>query len=142
MAARLTARAPRMSGTLGAVYGALAVIVVMLHFAFVLVLVGGAFVVYRHPRWWKVHLPAVVAMTVVTSLGADCPLTVLETRFRERASWDTYQNGFIDHYLVEPWHPAGITPPIRLAIIAIWIVPNLVAYLAVIRWARHRPATP
>ena len=97
-------------------------------------------VVLRHPSWWKWHLPAVVAMTTVTALGADCPLTLLENRFRERAGWDTYPTGFISRYLVEPWHPAGITPPIRLAIIAIWIVPNAIAYLTVIRSTRSGAA--
>lgn len=123
-------------------YEVLAVVVALVHLAFVVVLVGGAFVVSRHPWWWKLHLPAVIAMTAVTSVGADCPLTILETRFRERAGWDIYQTGFISHYLVEPWHPAGVTPPIRLAIIAIWIVPNLIAYLAVLRWAQQRTTAP
>lgn len=116
----------------------LAVVVPLLHCAFVAVLVGGAFLVWRHPSWWKVHLPAVVAMMAVTSVGADCPLTVWENDFRERAGWDRYDTGFISHYFVEPWHPAGITPSIRAAIIAIWIIPNVIAYSAVIWWVFHR----
>lgn len=116
-----------------------AVSTALLHLAFVVVLVGGAFVVGRRPWLWKVHLPAVLAMTAVTTAGADCPLTVLENHFRERAGWQPYERGFIAHYLVEPWHPSGITPTIRLGIIAIWLVPNLLAYLAVVRWARRSP---
>lgn len=115
-----------------------AVAVPVAHFAFVAVLVGGAFVVYRCPHQWKLHLPAVLAMSVVTGVGMSCPLTVLERRARQGAGWNTYDSGFISHYLVEPWHPAGITPPIRLAIIAIWLVPNIVAYVAVVRWVRRR----
>jgi hypothetical protein len=120
----------------------LAVAVPLVHFAFVVVLVGGAFVVLRHPRWWKVHLPAVLAMTAVTSIGLDCPLTDLENHFRERAGWSRYETGFISHYLVEPWHPSGINTPIRFGIIAIWLVPNVLAYVGVVRWARHRPTAP
>jgi hypothetical protein len=82
----------------------------LVHFAFVVVLIGGAVVVWRQPTWWKVHFPAVIAMTAVTSIGADCPLTVLENHFREQAGWGRYETGFISHYLVEPWHPTGITP--------------------------------
>ena len=119
----------------------MAVAVPVVHFAFVVVLVGGAFVVMRHPRWWKVHLPAVLAMAAVASVGADCPLTDLEAHFRERAGWAPYDTGFISHYLVEPWHPAGITTPIRFGIIAIWLVPNVLAYVVVVRWALHRPTT-
>jgi hypothetical protein len=82
------------------------------------------------------HLPAVVAMITVTGLGVACPLTVLESHARRAAGWATYDGGFISHYLIEPWHPAGITAPIRLAIIASWLVPNVVAYVAVVRWSR------
>jgi hypothetical protein len=116
----------------------LAVAVPLIHFAFVVVLVGGAFVVWRHPRLWKVHLPAVLAMTAVAAAGADCPLTDLEDHFRERAGWPPHNTGFISHYLVEPWHPAGITTPIKIGIIAIWVVPNVIAYASVVRWAHHR----
>jgi hypothetical protein len=120
----------------------LAVAVPVVHFAFVVVLIGGAFVVMRHPRLWKVHLPLVLAMTAVASVGADCPLTTLEDRFRERAGWPPHRTGFISHYLVEPWHPAGVTTPIRIGIIAIWVIPNVVAYVGVVRWARHRTPAP
>src|SRR5262245_61851184 len=77
-------------------------------------------------------------MTAVTSVGADCPLTVLEHHVRVAAGWKPYETGFVSHCLVEPWHPAGITPPIRVAIIAIWLVPNVVAYAIVVRWALQR----
>jgi hypothetical protein len=120
------------------VYGALAVLVAAAHFLFIVALVGGAFVVWRHPALWKVHLPVAVAMTAVTLAGADCPLTDWENHFRERAGWGAYPTGFVSHYLVEPWHPAGINTPIRLGIIAIWLVPNLIAYAAVLRWAHRR----
>jgi Protein of Unknown function (DUF2784) len=124
------------------VYEVFAVAVPVAHFAFVTVLVGGAFVVHRSPRQWKLHLPAVIAMTTVTAVGMSCPLTVLERRARQGAGWDTYDSGFVSHYFVEPWHPSGITPSIRLAIIAIWLVPNVVAYIAVVRWVRRRSPVP
>jgi hypothetical protein len=116
------------------------VVTALVHLAFIVVLVGGAFVVYCKPRLWKFHLPAVVAMTVVTLAGADCPLTAIENWFRRRAGWAPYGSGFVSHYLVEPWHGAGITLSIRIAIIAIWIVPNVAAYAAVYRWQRQRRA--
>lgn len=123
-------------------YEVLAVAVPLVHVAFVVVLVGGAVVVYRDPSRWTLHLPAVIAMTAVTSVGASCPLTVLETRVRQAAGWDTYDTGFVSHYLVEPWHPSGITAPIRVAITAIWLVPNVIAYITVLRWRRHRSRLP
>ena len=120
------------------VYGWLAVATALLHLAFVIALVGGAWVVYRHPAYARVHLLVVGAMTVVTVAGADCPFTVIENHLRRRAGWTTYQTGFISHYLIEPWHKAGITPSIRAAIIAIWIIPNVVAYGMIVQRARRR----
>jgi hypothetical protein len=108
--------------------GALAVGMAAVHGAFVVVLVGGAVVVLRDPRAWRLHVPAIVAMATVAGAGADCPMTVLEARFRARAGWPRHETGFISHYLIEPWHPAGITRSIRAAIIAAWILPNVTAY--------------
>jgi len=120
--------------------GALAVGMAAVHGAFVVVLVGGAVVVLRDPRAWRLHVPAIVAMATVAGAGADCPMTVLEARFRARAGWSRHETGFISHYLIEPWHPAGITRSIRAAIIAAWILPNVTAYgvLARRRLARRR----
>jgi hypothetical protein len=119
-------------------FAVLAVLMPLVHFAFVVVLVGGALILLWRPQWWRFHLPAVAAMAAVSATGSDCPLTVLETHFRQRAGWSTYDTGFISHYLVEPWHPAGITPIIRAAIVAVWVVPNALAYATVLRW-RRRP---
>ena len=117
--------------------GAGAVGMAVVHGAFVLVLVGGAVMVVRNPRAWRVHVPAIVAMSVVAGAGADCPMTVAEARFRARAGWTAHETGFISHYLIEPWHPAGITPRVRLGIIAAWIVPNVTAY-GWLAWRRTR----
>jgi Protein of Unknown function (DUF2784) len=108
-------------------YEALSYGTALTHLAFVVLLVGGAFVVHRRPSFAWFHLPLVVAMAVVSFAGADCPLTTLESYFRERAGWQPHGNGFVSTYLVEPWHPEGITPGIRVLIILIWIVPNVVA---------------
>ena len=110
------------------VNGALAVAMAAVHGAFVVVLVGGAVVVIRHPRAWRLHVPAIAAMATIAGAGADCPMTVLEARFRASAGWPRHETGFISHYLIEPWHPAGITRSIRAAIIAAWILPNVTAY--------------
>jgi hypothetical protein len=110
------------------VNGALAVGMAAVHGAFVVVLVGGAVVVVRDPRAWRLHVPAIVAMATVAGAGADCPMTVLESRFRARAGWPSHETGFISHYLIEPWHPAGITRSVRVALIAAWIIPNVTAY--------------
>jgi hypothetical protein len=120
-------------------YRALAVATAFLHFAYIVVLVGGAYVVWRRPRFWRVHILAVIAMVIVRGLGHDCPLTWLENRFRVRGGWDSYEpQGFISHYLVRPWHPSGINLGINAAIAAIWIVPNVLVYGSLVRRWRQR----
>jgi hypothetical protein len=115
------------------IFRGLAYTTALAHLAFIIALVGGAFAVWRRPGFWRLHLPVVVAMATVSLLGADCPLTVLENFFRERGGWDAYDGGFISHYLVEPLNPEGITSTIRAGIILAWIVPNVVAYMLVVR---------
>ena len=66
----------------------------VVHGAFVLVLVGGAIVVVRNPRAWRLHVPTIVAMTAVSSIGDLCQMTVLEARFRARAGWASHESGF------------------------------------------------
>lgn len=80
-------------------------------------------------------------MLAVTLSGSDCPLTTIEKHFREVAGWSVYRNGFISHYLVEPFHPAGITSGVRIVIIAAWIVPNILGYGLAFRNVRRRPAS-
>jgi len=106
------------------------------HGLFVAVLICGALQVVRRPRFAKIHLPLVAAMSAVAGTGSDCPLTVIEQNARERAGLERHPTGFVSHYLVEPFHPAGITPAIRKALIAAWVIPNLVGYAAAIRRPR------
>ncbi len=118
---------------------AAAVAVALLHGLFVAVLVLGPVAVAWRPRLARLHLPAVLAMTAVTLTGSDCPLTTLEKHLRQAAGWGVYDTGFISHYLVEPWHPAGMTSGVRLLVIAAWIVPNVVGYaVAAARLGRRR----
>ena len=108
----------------------------VIHGAFVAILIGGALYVARRPRFAKIHLPLVMAMSAVAGTGSDCPLTNIEQNARERAGLDRHPTGFVSHYLVEPFHPIGITPAIRKGLIAAWVVPNVVGYAAA--FGRHR----
>jgi hypothetical protein len=120
--------APRSRRPTEVLNGAMAVAMAVVHGAFVVALVGGGIAVVRNPRAWRLHVLTIACTTAVAGAGADCPMTVLEARFRARAGWASHETGFISHYLIEPWHPAGITRPVRAGIIAAWIVPNVAAY--------------
>ena len=117
---------------------AASVAVALVHGLFVAVLVLGPVAVARRPRTARLHLPVVLAMAAVTLTGSDCPLTTLEKHLREAAGWGVYDTGFISHYLVEPWHPAGITSGVRLLVIAGWILPNIVGYAVAAARLRSR----
>jgi hypothetical protein len=39
-----------------------------------------------------------------------------------------YETGFISHYLVEPFHPAGIDGRVNLVLLGAWMIPTAIAY--------------
>lgn len=109
------------------------------HLLLIAIMVFGGLAIWRWPRMVWVHVPCALAILVVNVLGTDCPLTTLELWLREAAGQQPYTDGFISHYLIEPWHPLGITPTVGTAIYAVALVPNVVAYSGVLaRWLRRR----
>ena len=117
-------------------YRVLADLVMLLHFAYIMFVVGGAFLVlYR--RWWMwVHLPAVAWGVWVEFLAKICPLTPLENTLRARAGQEGYSGGFIDHYIARAIYPDGLTPRGQMAIGAFVVLVNAVLYWWVWRRAR------
>jgi len=90
-------------------YQALADVVLVLHFAVVLFVVGGLGLIVggnlAHWRWvngwWfrAAHLGAIAVVVAEAWLGATCPLTSLEVWLRGQAGAATYQVGFIEHWV-------------------------------------------
>lgn len=110
------------------------------HLALVVLLIVGGPLGVRRPRLARLHLAAAAATTAVFLAGMDCPLTVWEKQARVAAGWGSYDGGFLDHYLVRPWHPSGMTWWIVLGILAIWLVPSVVGHAVRIRRVRRLPA--
>jgi hypothetical protein len=87
----------------------LADVVLAVHFAFVLFVIGGFFVIWiGHARHWSfvrnfgfriTHLVAmgVVALQVIANM--PCPLTILEQMLRERAGQPVYEESCIEHWI-------------------------------------------
>jgi hypothetical protein len=117
--------------------GLLADLVAVVHLSAVLFLLSGALLALRRPRLLLPHLLVAGAILAVNLAGAACPLTELEVWLRGQAGEPAYGGGFIEHYLIEPWHPAGITPAVSVGIYAVAVVPNLVGYG--LHAARRRP---
>lgn len=112
---------------------ALADLVLLIHFAFVVFVIVGGFFASRW-RWlpW-VHLPAVAWAVVLEFSGWICPLTPLENSLRQASGEAGYAGGFLEHYLVPVIYPIGLTPEIQTYLgLGVFMI-NVVAYSMVWR---------
>ena len=110
-------------------YGALADLVVALHFGFVLFVVLGGLLVLRW-RWVAlVHLPAAVWGAWIEFSGRICPLTPLENEYRRLGGQAGYPGGFIEHYILPVLYPHGLTRDIQVALGVVVVALNAGLYL-------------
>ena len=106
-----------------------AVVVAVAHLAVVLFVVGGGFAARRRRGLLWAHVAVVTAVVTVALLRAPCPLTELELWLRGLGGVEAYRGGYVEHYLVRPVYPAGLTPPVEVLVNSVAAVANLVAYL-------------
>ena len=92
-------------------YRLLADAVLLLHFAFLAFVVGGALLVWRWPRLAWLHLPALAWGAYVVLSGAVCPLTPLESELRRAGGASGYDGSFIEHYLLPLVYPDAVQGP-------------------------------
>ena len=97
-------------------YGFLADLLLLLHGAFVLFVVGGGLLVLRWPRVAWAHLPAALWGAGIEFTGLICPLTPLEKVWRRAAGGQVYQGGFIEHYVTAALYPSGLTRAMQVAL--------------------------
>lgn len=110
-------------------YGALADLVVALHFGFVLFVVLGGLLVLRW-RWvGLVHLPAAVWGAWMEFSGRICPLTPLENEYRRLGGEAGYTGGFIEHYILPVLYPHALTRNIQVALGVVVVALNVGLYL-------------
>ena len=72
---------------------------VLLHVAWIVFVITGAFWLRRHPRLRLVHLLAVIYSLAIEVFRWICPLTHLEQALWRRAGTSAYQGAFVIHYL-------------------------------------------
>ena len=92
-----------------AVWGWVADAVLILHFAFVVFVVGGLLMIivgivfdwaFTNQLWFRaLHLLAILTVVLESWLGIICPLTALENHARLAAGADGYATSFIEHWL-------------------------------------------
>ena len=116
-------------------YRLLTDLVITLHFAFMLFVVGGGFFARRY-RWVIApHLLAAAWGVYVEAMpGIICPLTPLENSLALQAGGAGYSGSFIEHYLVPIIYPDRLTRTFQ------WILAGLVVAInvAVYVWPRRR----
>jgi hypothetical protein len=122
------------------IYGNLATLVVLGHFAFILFVMFGGLLALRW-RWvpWA-HIPCFVWGAGIEVVGGICPLTPLENRLRAAAGDSQYAGTFIEHYILPVMYPAGLTRTVQLVLAVGLVVLNLAIYAWVIRRRRREAA--
>ena len=90
-------------------YQTIANLVLLLHLAVVLFVVGGlVLVVAGNVAGWSwvnrvsfrlLHLGAIATVVAQSWFGVTCPLTTLESWLRSQAGAEVYQTSFIEHWL-------------------------------------------
>ncbi|MFL6193987.1 MAG: DUF2784 domain-containing protein [Thermoanaerobaculia bacterium] len=117
-------------------YRALADLVVVLHFGFVLFAVLGGLLALRWPRAAWVHLPAALWGAGIEFVQGVCPLTPLENHLRQLGGQSGYSGGFVEHYLLPVLYPTGLNRNVQLALGVFVVAFNVVVYG--IAWRRRR----
>ncbi|MBL0729733.1 DUF2784 domain-containing protein [Piscinibacter sp. HJYY11] len=118
-------------------YQTLADLVLVLHVALVLFVVGGlVLIVLGNLRGWSwvnawwfrlAHLATIAIVVAEAWWGIECPLTTLERWLREQARDSTYAGSFIEHWLqallfwqAPPWVFTTAYTLFGLAVVAAW----------------------
>jgi hypothetical protein len=103
-------------------------VVVAGHFAYMVFVVGGGFLLWRWPWLIWLHVPAVFWGALVELAGWTCPLTPLENDLRALAGGAGYEQDFVMHYLLPVIYPPFFSRAIQIATGLFVVAVNAVAY--------------
>jgi hypothetical protein len=117
-------------------YKILADLVVVLHFAFVLFVIFGGFLVLWSKRVAWLHIPAVIWAILIEFIGWTCPLTILEKILRQKSGALAYRSGFIEHYILPVLYPTILTRRLQVILGFLVFAINVGIYYWVLR--HHR----
>ena len=116
-------------------HAAIADLVMLAHFAFLVVLVLGGFAAWRWPRFIAVHVGLAVWGVLNAVVKVPCPLTDVEDWARLQAGEQGLPRGFIDRYLTGVVYPEEHLTTIQIAA-ACMVVVSWIGF--VVRWRRRR----
>ena len=115
------------------IYSFLAVVLVLVHLAFIVYVLFGALLILKWPRTFWLHLPTCLWGMTVEFTGWICPLTPLEIELRLLAREQGYSGSFIIHYMLPILYPVGLTREIQWILGGIVILINLIIYTLVLK---------
>ena len=90
-------------------YRLVADLLLTVHLAFIVFVIGGGLLAFRFPGFVYLHLPALLWGVSIELSGRICPLTPWENRLRLLAGQEGYAGGFIEHYLLPLIYPQNLT---------------------------------
>ena len=98
------------------VYRWLAVLVIGLHFAYMIYLIIGGFLAWRWPRTIALHLVAAGWAAASITFHLNCPLTWLQNQFRDLGGEPPLKTNFIDTYVRGVFYPTHYTTATQVLI--------------------------
>jgi hypothetical protein len=120
-------------------FQALADLVLVVHFGFVVFALLGALLALRWPGVLLAHAPAALWAVAIELGGWICPLTPLENRLRNAGGAEGYAGGFIEHYLLPVVYPPGLTREVQVVLgLALLAINVLVYWMVWRRWQERR----
>ena len=119
-------------------FQALADLVLVVHFGFIVFALLGALLALRWPSVLWAHAPAAVWAVAIELGGWICPLTPLENRLRSAGGAAGYPGGFIEHYLLPVIYPPGLTREVQIVLgLALFAINVLVYWMVWCRWRKR-----
>lgn len=117
------------------VYQAIADLVMLAHFGFLVVLTLGGFLAWRWPRLIFAHVALVIWGFLNAVVKVPCPLTDVEDWARRRSGEEGLPQGFIDRYLTGVIYPEEHLVAVQLGVAGLVAV-SWVGYALL--WRRRR----
>jgi len=97
-------------------YQAIAELVMLLHFAFLVVLTLGGFAAWRWPTFIWAHVGLAIWGVLNAVVKVPCPFTEVEDWARRRAGEEGLPRGFIDRYLTGVVYPEEQLMTVQLGV--------------------------
>ena len=113
-------------------YRVAADLVLVAHFAFIILVVAGALVAFRFSWFAWIHIPAASWGAFVELTGRICPLTTLENFLRVHAGQEGYANSFVEQYIFPVIYPAGLTRQVQLLLAGLVVAVNVIIYAMIL----------